>query len=153
MIFTFSTRESFSVSGRTTILFLILSVLIIKPIQNGEGEKRLHYLFFSCNLTNVGIVLQNFLSHWCNQAIPGASPELLNLNQEHNSKKLFFWSNPYKIEVMITSLIKMLPNFGHMTASTIWFESCDKILLMMSWAKIMMAKLFFTVALFEGGLK
>ena len=31
------------------------------------------------------------------------------------------WSNPYKIEVMITSLIEMLelPKFGHTTASTI----------------------------------
>ena len=32
-------------------------------------------------------------------------------------KNGFFWSNPYKIEVMITSLIEMLelPNLGHMT--------------------------------------
>ena len=32
-----------------------------------------------------------------------------------------FWSNPYKVEVIITSLIEMLqlPNFGHMTTSTI----------------------------------
>ena len=36
-------------------------------------------------------------------------------------KKRFFWSNPYKIEVVITSLIEMLqlPNFGHMNTSTI----------------------------------
>ena len=36
-------------------------------------------------------------------------------------KKLFFCSNSYEIEVMITSLIEMLelPNFGHMTKSTI----------------------------------
>ena len=34
-------------------------------------------------------------------------------------KNQSFWSNPYKIEVMITSLIEMLelPNFGHMTTS------------------------------------
>ena len=32
----------------------------------------------------------------------------------------FFWSNPYKIEVMIASLTEMLelPNVGHMTTST-----------------------------------
>ena len=32
-----------------------------------------------------------------------------------------FWSNPYKIEVMTTSLIEVLqsPNFGHMTTSTV----------------------------------
>ena len=36
-------------------------------------------------------------------------------------KKRFFWSNPYKIEVMITSFTKMLeaPNFGHMTTFTL----------------------------------
>ena len=33
-------------------------------------------------------------------------------------KNWFLWSNPYKVEVMITSLIEILglPNFGHMTA-------------------------------------
>ena len=52
--------------------------------------------------------------------MPSASPKLLNLNQDHHSKKRFFWSNPYKIEV-ITSLIEMLelPNLGHMTTSAI----------------------------------
>ena len=37
-------------------------------------------------------------------------------------KQVVFWSNPYKIEVIIiTSLIEvlLLPNFGHMTTSTI----------------------------------
>ena len=36
-------------------------------------------------------------------------------------KNCFFWSNPFKIEVMITSLIEMpyLPNFDQMTTSTI----------------------------------
>ena len=35
---------------------------------------------------------------------------------------------------MITYLIEMLelPNFGHMTTSTMYFEACDKILLMTS---------------------
>ena len=36
-------------------------------------------------------------------------------------KKRFFWSDPYKIEVMMISLTEMLelPNFGHMTTSTL----------------------------------
>ena len=36
-------------------------------------------------------------------------------------KKWFFWSKPYKIEVLITSLIEIpeLPNFSHMVTSTI----------------------------------
>ena len=46
---------------------------------------------------------------------------------------------PDKVEVMITSLIELLelPNFGHMTISTIKFKSCDKILLMTSWTETM----------------
>ena len=36
------------------------------------------------------------------------------------SKKQCFWSNPYKIEIMKTSLIEMLEvsKFGHLTTST-----------------------------------
>ena len=58
--------------------------------------------------------MQNFMT------IPSASPQLLNLNQDHPSKKWFLWSNPYKFEVMITSLVKKLelPNFFHMATST-----------------------------------
>ena len=50
-------------------------------------------------------------------------------------KKCFFWSNSYKIEVIITSLIEMLDlsDFGHMTTSAIQNESCDKVLLVISW--------------------
>ena len=44
-------------------------------------------------------------------------------------RKQFFWSNPYKIKVMITSLTEMLefPNFGHMTKSTINLNHVIKI--------------------------
>ena len=50
----------------------------------------------------------------------------------------FFWSNAYKVEVMITSIIEKLEliNFGQMTTSIIQFESCDEILLVTSWTKI-----------------
>ena len=79
--------------------------------------------------TNVGIIPKNFLTFSFNhfaklllnvKAIPSASPKLLNLKQEHTSKKWFFRSNPYKIVVMITSLIEILQltNFGHMNKST-----------------------------------
>ena len=92
---------------------------------------------------NVGIRPQNFLTFTFNhfvtlvqnfRTIASAIPKLLNLNQEHHSKKLVFlvnWSNPYKFEVIITSLIEMLhlPNFGHMTTYAIKFESRDKVLL------------------------
>ena len=54
-------------------------------------------------------------------------------------QKRFFWSSPYKIEVMITSLTEMLelPNFVHMTTFTLLLESRDKTLLVQSWTEIM----------------
>ena len=30
-----------------------------------------------------------------------------------------------------------IPNFGHMTAFTVWFESRDKVFLVVSWTEIM----------------
>ena len=56
--------------------------------------------------TNVGISPQNCLTFIFDAfatlvqnftAVPGASPKLLNLNQDHPSQKQFFWSHPYKI--------------------------------------------------------
>ena len=46
---------------------------------------------------------------------------------------------------MITSLLEMLelPNFGHMTPSTIPFEPHDKILLVTSWTEIMTSNSIF----------
>ena len=46
---------------------------------------------------------------------------------------------------MVTSHIQMLdlPNFDYITTSTILFEPGDKILLVTSWLKIMMAWIFF----------
>ena len=64
--------------------------------------------------TSATLVL-NFKSIIC------ATPKLLDLKQDHSSKKWFFWTNPYEIEVMVTSLVEILelPNFGHITTSTI----------------------------------
>ena len=71
--------------------------------------------------------------------IPSVIPKLLNLNQEHPLKQWFLWSNPYKIDVIITSLIEMLelPKFDHITTSAIKFKSDDNILPVTSWAKIL----------------
>ena len=46
---------------------------------------------------------------------------------------------------MITSLLEMLelPNFGHMTPSTIPFEPHDKILLVTSWTELMTSNSIF----------
>ena len=85
--------------------------------------------------TNVGIGQQNLLTFSFNPFatlmqnftfVPSASPKLLNLNQDHSSKKRFFSSNAYKIKVVITSVMMTsfipmleLPNFSHMNTSTI----------------------------------
>ena len=47
------------------------------------------------------------MPHWCKigaKLVPRANPKLLNLNQDHPSKKRFFWPHPYKIEVLIEKL-------------------------------------------------
>ena len=88
--------------------------------------------------TNVRISTQNFLTFSFNpfdrlvynfKFVPSARPKLLDLNRDHPSKKQFFWSNPYKIEVMITSVIQMLelPDFGHMTTSTYNLSNVTKL--------------------------
>ena len=108
----------------------------LNPIQDGGGgggrgtKRPLSTSFSSVTSTNVGFRPKNFLTFSFNpfspqlqnfKFAPSASLKLLNLNQDYPSKKWFFWSNPYKVEVMITFLIEMLqlPNFGHMTTSTI----------------------------------
>ena len=82
--------------------------------------------FFHVTSTNVGISPQNFLTFSFNSFATLV-------------KSWFFWSNPDKIKVMITSLIVILesPNVGQMTTFTILFESRDKVLLVKPWTEIM----------------
>ena len=93
------------------------------------------FLYFVCSYIFLGVLKVRYscakFHHY------GVSPKLLSLNRDQPSKKWFFSSNPYKVN--ITSVIDTLelPNFGHMTTSTIWFESGDKVLLVTSWAEIM----------------
>ena len=70
------------------------------------------------------------------QGHTSVNPKLLNSNQLTPQKIVLFWSNSYKMVVVIVPLIEMreLPNFGHINTST---ESHGKILLVMSWKKIM----------------
>ena len=85
------------------------------------GAKRAPYQFLA--FKTFWLFVLTLLPHWCK--ISGfylePVPNYLTWTKTTRQKKRFFWSNPYKIEVMITSLIEMLelPNFGHMTASTI----------------------------------
>ena len=97
----------------------------------GGGGKKGAPTSFSLKIsTKIGIISQNFLTLIFNpfatlpqntKAIPSATPKLLNLNQDHSPQKVVFWSNPYKIEVMITSLIEILElsNLSNMTTLTI----------------------------------
>ena len=85
--------------------------------------------FSPATSANVRIGLQNFLTLSFNlfdrvvensKIVTSASLTLLNFNQDQPPKR-FFWSNPYKTDVMTTSFIQMLqlPNFGHMNTCTI----------------------------------
>ena len=52
--------------------------------------------------------------------MPIAGRKLFNLNQEHTSTNCLFLSNPYNIEVRITSLLELLEllKFNRITIST-----------------------------------
>ena len=109
----------------------------------GRGKKTPNS-FSPVTSASVGISFQNFLTFsfntfaklvWNFKAIPSASSEqprqdgsgnevesqIIELEPEAPFKKKFFWSNPYKVKVTVTSLIEMLElsNFGDMTPSTI----------------------------------
>ena len=80
---------------------------------SGQGSTS----FSPVTSTNVGFGPQNFLTFSFNpfttlvhniKFVPSASPKLLNLNHDHPQRKQFFWSNPYKIQVMITFLRELL---------------------------------------------
>ena len=74
--------------------------LCFNPIQDGEGgAKRPPTSFFPVTSTNVGMGPYNFLTFSFNpfgtlvqnfKFLPSASPKLLNLNQDHPSKKAIF---------------------------------------------------------------
>ena len=97
----------------------------------GQGaQKATPYQFPPLTSKTAEIRPQNLMtsnvSHFCLtcvkcQGYNSASFKLLNLNQDHSSKKWFLWSSPVKIEFMTTSFIEVLesPNFRHMTTSTI----------------------------------
>ena len=91
----------------------------VNPIQDGEKGGR--------EGKDVGISHQNFqtflvlifLPYCCKIARPYLVPvpNYWTWTKTNPQKKWFFRWNPYKIEIMITSVVEMLelPNFGHMT--------------------------------------
>ena len=121
----------------------IYSLTLFRMGGRGRGSKKATPTSFSpVTSINVALSPENFPTFSFNpfatlvqnfMVIPSSSTRSLNLNQDHPLQKLF-WSNSYKIDVMITSLIEMLVllNLGHMTTPTIQFESPDEILLVTS---------------------
>ena len=121
----------------------IYSLTLFRMGGRGRGSKKTTPTSFSpVTSINVALSPENFPTFSFNpfatlvqnfMVIPSSSTKSLNLNQDHPLQKLF-WSNSYKIDVMITSLIEMLVllNLGHMTTPTIQFESRDEILLVTS---------------------
>ena len=99
---------------------------VINPIQDGAGKKAPLPVFLQTlelPYKTFWLLVLTLLTDWCKiwsfYFVP--VPNYWTWIKTTPQKKWFFWSNPYKIEVMITSLIQMLelPNFGHMTTSII----------------------------------
>ena len=64
-------------------------------------------------------------------------PNYWALTKNITQKSRFFWSNPYKTSLIENIEMLDLPNFVHMTTSTMSFESRDKILLVTLGTEIM----------------
>ena len=113
------------ITFQTQCFFEAKTLVVLTLFRMRGGRKALPTIFFPVTISPPNFLtisfkpfatlVQNF------KFVPSASSKLLNLNEDHPSKKQFFWSNPYKTEVVITSLIEMLQlrNFGHMNKSTI----------------------------------
>ena len=90
--FPFCTRISIASRLKKSKVSIIWS---INPIQDGgRGQKEPPTSFSPVTCTNVGLSPQNVLTFSFNpfatMVIPSASPKLLNLNQDHSSKKVVF---------------------------------------------------------------
>ena len=74
-------------------------------------------------LKTLWLLVLTLLPHYCkiSSLYLGPVPNYWTWTKTTPQKKLFFRSNPYKIEVMVTFLIEMpqLPNFGRMITSII----------------------------------
>ena len=108
---------------------------LINPLQiswkTGKGVRDIPFYpeLQACSLLNKFLKsalknLENFHKELLNPAFFNnffISFSLSTWTKSTPQKNWSFWLNPYKIEVMITSLIEMLElaNFGHMTTSKI----------------------------------
>ena len=83
------------------------------------GPKKPPDSFSHVTSTNVGISPLNFVQNF--KAIPSANSKFWTWTMSSSQKNRFFWSNLYKIKVMITSpiVILELQNFDQMTTLAI----------------------------------
>ena len=109
----------------------INSILTLFRMGEEEGGKKAPLPVFPLLLPQMEelalktfwLLVLTFFPHWCKISslylVP--VPNYRTWTKTTPQKKWFFWSDPYKLEVMINSLIEMLelPNFGHITTSTI----------------------------------
>ena len=108
--------------------FLASMRKFINPIQDGGTKRPLPISFSPVTSTNVEFGPQNFLTFSFNsfailvqnfKFLPSTSPKLLNLNQDHPSKKSDF-SGQILINWRYDNVSHRnatLPNFGNMTTS------------------------------------
>ena len=118
---------------RSSLFFrgIVISHLTLFRIGGGGGRGgALAKRFSPATSTNVGVNLQNFLTFSFKTfatLVEISRPFLVPVpnywawTKTTPQKKWFFWSNPYKIDVMITFLIEVLQltNFGYMRIFTI----------------------------------
>ena len=94
---------------------LLIFEFYVNPILNGgKGGKKVPYQFSPVTSSNVGInpttfwfLILTLLPHWRKNLRPYLVPVPDNWPwiKTNPQEKWFFWSNPCKIKVMITSLI------------------------------------------------
>ena len=109
------------------VICCFVGLFYLNTLQNGargegggsRGPKKPPDSFSHVTSTNVGISPLNFVQNF--KAIPSANSKFWTWTMSSSQKNRFFWSNLYKIKVMITSpiVILELQNFDHMTTFTI----------------------------------
>ena len=125
-------------------------------VKTFVGQKRSILTFIGFNLIHDGLRDKNslppppcqffwllvliLLPHWVKPSRPYlvSMPNYWTWTNTVPQNNGFFWSNSYKIEFIIASLLEMpeLPGFGHMTRSTIQFETRDKFSLVTLWTEM-----------------
>ena len=105
-------------------------ILILFRMGGQKAPPPLSYQFFPCNVYKrknyppkiFWVLALTLLTNWFKISKPYLLPvrNCETWKKATSQKNYFFGSSSYKIEFMITCLIEMpeLPNFGHMTIST-----------------------------------